>query len=216
MPVAGSSAAWARNADGSPALSLALVVASTALSPLTTPATLAAVGPLAGGDYAAALADLAGRGTGTFLLLGVAVPSLAGIGCRRVLSADRLHRVQVVAKEVNTVVLLLLCYANAAAALPAIAADPDWDFLALVLAAAAGLCGTAFAAGWGVGQLVRATGPQTRSLTFALGMSNNGTGLVLVGSALAGLPEAVLPVLAYNLVQHLVAGGVHRVLRRTP
>jgi BASS family bile acid:Na+ symporter len=41
---------------------------------------------------------------------------------------------------------------------------------------------------------------------FGLGMNNNGTGLVLAGASLAALPIAVVPVLAYNLVQHLIAG----------
>lgn len=36
------------------------------------------------------------------------------------------------------------------------------------------------------------------------------TGLVLATATLVGLPWAVVPVLAYNLVQHVVAGGVSR------
>jgi predicted Na+-dependent transporter len=44
-------------------------------------------------------------------------------------------------------------------------------------------------------------------------MSNNGTGLVLAASV--GVPgEALLPVLVYNLIQHLVAGAVTRVATR--
>jgi BASS family bile acid:Na+ symporter len=43
---------------------------------------------------------------------------------------------------------------------------------------------------------------------YSLGMSNNGTGLVLAAAALGAYPRVLLPLIAYNLVQHLVAGGV--------
>ena len=49
MPIAGSSTAWAQNADGDLALSLGLVLGSTLLSPLTTPLALHAVGLMATG-----------------------------------------------------------------------------------------------------------------------------------------------------------------------
>jgi predicted Na+-dependent transporter len=48
---------------------------------------------------------------------------------------------------------------------------------------------------------------------YGLGMSNNGTGLVVAASV--GVPaEALLPVLVYNLVQHLLAGAAARWLGR--
>jgi BASS family bile acid:Na+ symporter len=213
MPVAGSSTAWSQNANGSAALSLGLVVLSTILSPVTTPLTLAAVGPLMEGNYATALGELGGQGTGMFLLMCVVIPSLTGMGCR-LIGAARIDRIKPHIKFINSIVLLVLCYVNASSVLPKIAAEPDWDFLLLCLAAVIALCIAAFAAGWLLARLLRASESQTRSLVFALGMNNNGTGIVLACSALAGLPGAVLPVLAYNLVQHLVAGGVNRRLER--
>ena len=39
-------------------------------------------------------------------------------------------------------------------------------------------------------------------------MNNNGTGLVLASIALADHPQVMLPIIFYNLVQHLVASGV--------
>jgi BASS family bile acid:Na+ symporter len=115
-------------------------------------------------------------------------------------------------KSAGTLVLLVLCYANATASLPAVIANPDWDYMALVVAAAGVLCGSGFAAGWAVARLVGAGGSQQRSLVFGLGMSNNGTGLVMAGAALSGMPAAILPVLTYNLIQHLFAGAVNRTL----
>jgi BASS family bile acid:Na+ symporter len=46
-------------------------------------------------------------------------------------------------------------------------------------------------------------------------MNNNGTGLVLASMALADHPRVLLPVIFYNLVQHLVAGCVDRLLSRS-
>jgi BASS family bile acid:Na+ symporter len=60
MPVAGSSTAWSQNNNGDLALSLGLVLLSTVLSPLTTPAALHALGLVASGDYASLLHRLAG------------------------------------------------------------------------------------------------------------------------------------------------------------
>lgn len=209
MPVAGSSTAWSQKANGSAALSLALVILSTILSPVTTPLTLAAVQPLAHGNYATVIGELGGGGTGVFLLGCVVIPSLAGMACH-FLGAKWIAGIKPSIKFINSIVLLVLCYANASSVLPRIATEPDWDFLALCLTSVATLCSAAFAAGWTLARVMRANESQTRSLMFALGMNNNGTGIVLACSALAGLPGAVLPVLAYNLVQHLVAGEVNR------
>lgn len=52
---------------------------------------------------------------------------------------------------------------------------------------------------------------------FGLGMSNNGTGLVLTSMALSDHPEIMLPIIFYNLIQHLVAASVDgRISRQTP
>jgi len=69
------------------------------------------------------------------------------------------------------------------------------------------LCVAAFASGWWLGRLLRADRASRTALMFGLGMSNNGAGLVLAGVALAGQPRLMLPIIFYNLVQHLVAGA---------
>ena len=82
------------------------------------------------------------------------------------------------------------------------------DFLALILGVVVGLCVLTFASGWVIGRLLKADPARQTALMFGLGMNNNGTGLVLAGVALAGHPRVMLPILLYNLVQHLVAGVV--------
>jgi BASS family bile acid:Na+ symporter len=49
---------------------------------------------------------------------------------------------------------------------------------------------------------------------FGLGMSNNGTGQVLASVALAAQPAVLLPVIVYNLVQHLMAAFADSLLSR--
>lgn len=45
-------------------------------------------------------------------------------------------------------------------------------------------------------------------------MNNNGTGLVLAAAALPHLPGVLLPVIFYNLAQHVVAGIADRLADR--
>jgi BASS family bile acid:Na+ symporter len=39
-------------------------------------------------------------------------------------------------------------------------------------------------------------------------MNNNGTGLVLASTALSAYPRVMLPLIVYNLAQHVVAGVI--------
>ncbi len=216
MPIAGSSTAWAQNADGDLALSLGLVLLSTLISPLTTPLAMHAVGHLAAGDYAEDLHELAAGGVTGFLAIGVLLPMAAGVAGRMALGEARLTIAKPGLKLVNLAVLLVLNYANAASALPRAVARPDWDFLGVTLAVVVVMCGTSFAAGWAVARAVRADGPRRASLVFGLGMSNNGTGLVLATTALADHPLVLLPIIIYNLVQHVAAAVADRLLSRVP
>jgi BASS family bile acid:Na+ symporter len=209
MPIAGSSTAWSQNSNGNLALSLGLVLSSTFLSPFTTPVALHAVGLMTTGDYSEDLHELATTpGTNMFLLLCVILPSLLGLAVRTLIGRARHNGAKVPLKLANSIVLLTLNYSNASVSLPETIRDPDWDFLAAVLTITTALCLVAFAAGWWISRLMKTEMPDRISLMFGLGMNNNGTGLVLAGMALADHPRVMLPIIFYNLVQHLVAGGV--------
>jgi len=212
MPVAGSSVGWAQAAGGSPAVSVGLVLASTALSPLTTPVALWALRPVAGDG----LATVAGGPTPGFLVGWVVVPTAAGLLARAALGPDRGARWVQPARTINGPVLLVLCYLNAAAALPTVAADPDWDYLALAVAAAGLMSAFGFAAGAAVGRAARLDHGERVALTYGLGMSNNGTALVAAGSACAGVPNVLVVVVVYNLIQHIAAGTTARLLAAGP
>jgi BASS family bile acid:Na+ symporter len=208
MPIAGSSTAWSQHANGSAALSLALVLFSTVLSPLTTPLVFVALGSMTMGRHAEALGGLSRGQTEAFLVLCVVFPSLAGLTLQRFTSESKIARLMPRLKLINAVLLVFLCYMNGSAALPQIVAYPDWDFMALIMSAVLVMCMALFGAGWLLARILNVDQSQQRSLMFGLGLNNNGTGMVLASTCLAALPNAILPVLAYNVVQHLVAGGV--------
>jgi bile acid:Na+ symporter, BASS family len=215
MPIAGSSTAWSQNANGDLALSLGLVLFSTLLSPWTTPFALHAVGFVTTGDYSEDLHELASSGTGAFLFICVLLPSFVGMGCRQLIPEASLRAVKNLLKLANFAALLVLNYSNASVSLPQAITDPDWDFLAATLGVVVALCLFGFSAGWFISYLLKTPPAEKTSLVFGLGMSNNGTGLVLASMALADHPRVLLPIIFYNLVQHLGAGLADRLLTGT-
>jgi BASS family bile acid:Na+ symporter len=216
VPIAGSSTAWSQNADGDMPLSVGLVFFSTLLSPLTTPLALVCVRPLAVGDYADALGGLTTPSSSLTLAACLVVPSILGLAVRQRLGDARVAAAKPSIKLANACVLLLLNYSNAAVALPQVMTDPDWHFVRTVLFFVCGLCSLLFASGWLLGGLLGLNRGRRIALTYALGLNNNGTGLVLAAVALANHPLVMLPIILYNLVQHLVAGVVQQLLRHSP
>ncbi len=214
MPIAGASTAWAQNSNGNLALSLGLVLASTVLSPVLIPIALYAFGEMATEEYERVIHSLAAYGSGTFLGLWIVLPSLLGLAVRFLAPEAQLTSILPFIKLINSVVLLLLNYSNGSVSLPHAVADRDYDFLAVTLAITTGLCVTAFSSGYGLSRLFNVDGAERISLMYGLGMNNNGTGLVLASLVLASYPQVMVPIILYNLVQHLVAGGVHEVIGR--
>jgi BASS family bile acid:Na+ symporter len=215
MPVGATSTLWSQNANGNLALSLGLVLLSTLFSPLTTPVVFQAVGLLAHGDHAAVLHELGTQGAEAFLTVAVLLPSLLGLASKGVLGEARVAPARPLLKLVSSVNFLVLTYANASAALPQVLANPDLGFLLVALGAVAGLCVTAFTAGWGIARLLRADPGQQTALMFGLGMNSNAVGLVLASATLVSHPLVIVPVLTHTLVRQLIAGAADLVLRRT-
>ncbi|GAB1720873.1 MAG: sodium transporter [Nitrosospira sp.] len=215
MPIAGSSTAWTQNANGNLALSLALVFFSTVLSPIVTPIVFQIFGEMASEEYEKVLQGLAAYGSAGFLGLWVVLPALLGIAARMLVSEIAQARVMPYLKLINTIVLLLLNYSNASVSLPQAMAEGDYDFLAITLAITAGLCLLLFAAGYGLSRLFKLKQPERVSLMFGLGMNNNGTGLVLASLTLSSYPNIMVPIIFYNLLQHIVAGAVYQIMTRT-
>ena len=214
MPIAGASTAWSQNANGNLALSLGLVLATTLLSPLLTPMVLHAVGFVTVGDYSEDLHELAADGAVSFLGAWVILPSLLGILTRWLAGDGRINSVMPLVKLINYCVLVLLNYSNASLTLPNVLSDPDLDFLAIMLVIVIALCIVAFTSGYLLALFFQADRKETVSLMFGLGMNNNGTGLVIAALALADHPQVMLPIIFYNLIQHLVASSVDYAISR--
>ena len=212
MPIAGASTAWAQNSNGNLALSLGLVLLSTILSPIMTPVAFYVFGEMASEEYEQVLHDLAHYGSVTFLGLWVVLPSLLGLGMRFVVPERQLTAMMPYVKLSNAVVLLVLNYSNASVSLPQAVSDHDLDFLAVTLGITTGLCVVAFSSAYELSRLFKTDRAERVSLMYGLGMNNNGTGLVLASLALGSLPRIMVPIIFYNIVQHLVAGAVHEVI----
>ena len=214
MPIAGSSTGWAQAADGDMATSLGLVLGSTLISPLTSPVTLRILGAVAPGRHGAQIQQLADPRTGSFLAAWVLLPAALGLAARWALGEARAAQVEPRLKVVAPLTLLLLCYGNAADCLPATVRHPDWPYLATILTFVAGLCTLTFAAGYAVGRALNAGRGERVALLFGLGMNNNGTGLTLAALMFDHQPRLLLPIILYNLAQHLAAGCVAARLAR--
>jgi BASS family bile acid:Na+ symporter len=215
MPIAGSSTAWSQNANGDMTVSLGLVLLTTLLSPVTTPLILRSVALVTNGDYSEDLTELATDGTDAFLTLFVLLPSLVGIVARFVLGEKAISDARPYLKLLNIGVLLVLNYTNAAVSLPAAFRQLDIDFLLVTLVIATLLCLVSFAGGFAIARTVSANREQEPALVFGLGMNNNGTGLVIAAASLTDHPLVMLPIIFYNLVQHLIAGAVDHLRYRT-
>ena len=214
MPIAGASTAWAQNSNGNLALSLGLVLSSTVLSPFITPIALQIFGEMASEEYEVVLKHLATYGSAGFLGFWIVLPSVLGLSVRFAIPEAELTTMMPFIKLANSMVLLLLNYSNASVSLPQAVADRDFDFLAVTLGITMGLCVTAFTSGYGLSRLFKVDQADRVSLMYGLGMNNNGTGLVLASLALASYPRVMVPIIFYNLVQHLVAGGMHAAMVR--
>ena len=210
MPIAGASTAWTQNTNGNLALSLSLVLITTLLSPLFTPLVFHSVGVITTGSYSENLHDIASGKIVLFLGTWVIFPTLLGIFVGHLLQQKTVENIKSDLKFCNYVVLLLLNYINAATVLPNIVANPDIDFLVLILGITISFGVVMFSTGYYLAHYFKASRHNTLSLMFCFGMSNNGIALTLASIVLADHPDIMIPIIFYNLIQHLMASFVDR------
>ena len=212
MPAAGSSMAWSQNADGNLVMSLGLVILSTLASPLTAYfafRTAAAVMPHAS---AASALSTSSEAITMFLALWVILPAIIGIVFRLFVGAERIERARPYIKIINVTCLLILNYANAALSLPSLLANPAPLQLAALVVSTVAFAGVAVTTAGILAKWFRTDQSVKASLYFGMAMKNNGAGLVLISSTLPVPGPVLLPVIVYNLVQHLSAAIVDRYL----
>ncbi|WOX16850.1 bile acid:sodium symporter [Streptomyces sp. N50] len=213
MPVAAGATVWTAKGDGDQPTAVGLVLASTLVSPLTVPLTLAVLCPLLQGDYAGRLAVAAHSAGNAFALTSVVLPCAAGILCRLALprrARDRLIGVAVPAALPGS---LLLTYVNASGVLGPFLRHPRPVLLLAALGVAATVCGLSFTLGRVAARVLRLDARAGASVTLACGMNNSSASAVLITTTLPDRPHILLPVLAYGLLQKVAAGRVVRMGR---
>lgn len=206
MPAAGSSPAWTQKSGGDVALSLGIVVGSTLM------------GPWFGGLWLGHLADQVGQIDeplvqqisaavfGTFFLSWVLIPSVIGIAVRYLLGRGRMATLRPYVRLLGSGILLLLIYAFAATSLSKVIEHNQLGQLFWAFGLAALLCLINFVAGWFTGKAAQAE-PSTRiAMLFGIGMHNNGIALLVADSLLRSDSPAFLPIIAYAMSQHIMAG----------
>lgn len=216
MPVANSAVAWTHQSGGSLVWALGLVVVSISLCPWLTPWLLTLWGLAPSGADAASAGLVVSQFTGAVFGFWVLGPTLLGLTLRWACGARAIDAARPWLTIVSAAALLLLNYANAAAALPRVFAEPRPVLLLTTLAAAATLpLGGALLAA-PMARLAGLSRPGRVAWAYSLGMKNTGMALGLAGATLGDLPTAVLVILAVTLLQHAVAGAVHAVSCRKP
>jgi BASS family bile acid:Na+ symporter len=210
MPIAGASTAWTQASNGNMALSVGLVLVTTLISPFVTPLIILGAGAVTTGDYGEDLQELAAAGSMSFLGAWILAPTLLGILGGRLLGSERATAAKPLCKLANSGIILALNYANGSLSLPNVVAQPDGDFVAVMIAAAALLCAISFSTGFLFARLIGADRNETVSLMFALGLSNSSAGLALASTAMPDHIGVMLTVIIYNLVQYFVAALVDK------
>ncbi len=219
MPVANSSVGWATTMGGSVALSIALLVVGTALSPLLTPLAIGAGAITLRTAEHAFMHTPWSDGMGAFFLSWVLAPVLLGVVTASQLPARLLKHIVPWSRRASFVILIVLNYLNGAPCLPALAEQPGllwWPVLAATC-----LLMLSFLASLAVSQWQRAAAglaapePAERiSMMLSIVMRNTGAALVFAGAALPEFVSVSLTIIAYTMLQHLWAGSF--LTRRPP
>ncbi|MFJ2608720.1 sodium-dependent transporter [Streptomyces sp. NPDC087425] len=210
MPVAAGATVWTDKGDGDQPTMVGLVLASTLLSPLTTPVLLAALAPLLDGRAADVLIAVGRPDRAGFALTAVVLPCAAGLLGSLVLPVRVLRRLVGAVAPSALAGSLVLTYVNACGALGSVLARPRPLLIGAALAVAVLVCLLSFALGRVAARALRLEPGVGASLTLACGMNNSSASAVLITAALPGKPQLLLPVLAYGLVQKTAASRIVR------
>jgi bile acid:Na+ symporter, BASS family len=135
MPVANSTAGWANQISANIPLSLAVLIAATALSPVIT-APIINLGLFVTGLKQSGVDALPAWGSdmSMFFALWVFVPIAIGVLLSQLLSASRLSKLQPLSTHLSLAMLLLLNYVNGTVCLPGLIVEPGQFFQPLLAA----------------------------------------------------------------------------------
>lgn len=214
MPVANSSVAWTQNSHGNVALGLALIVLTIVVSPVATPQMLNLLGFALSAEATDQTQQLVQRFSGTFFIVWVILPSLAGMLFNRTMGATAIAQHRGVIRLVSALALLVLNYTNASLAMPQVfdRAAPRVILICAALAMTLQLLGVA--TGWMIARLMSLDRQSAIALIFAFSMKHTGLALVLAGEVLDHQPQVILLIVLATLLQHVLAALVDTSLER--
>lgn len=206
MPVANSSVAWCQNAQGNVALSLGLIVLTIVMSPVAAPQLLNLMGLSLSTSETAQCEQLVTRFSGTFFIVWVILPSLAGMIANWLLGLELIDRLRGLLRMVSAATLLTLNYANASLAMPQAFEEGISKTFILSSLLAVVLSALGILSGWLMSRLLATDRPTATALMFGLSMKHTGLALVLAGQVLHTEPRVILMIVLATLLQHVVAG----------
>ena len=185
----------------------AVVLASMLLSPMTIPLGLRCAAVLTHAHLGTRMHHTADSAGCVFLLGVVILPCASALALRRFAHEGRVVKVLVPVKRARGLSVHLLCYGNASVAFGQVLSRTDLRALALAGLAAVTTCGC----GLLIGHLRT---PCTTALAaplahrIAAGLDSSLGASVLASAWFADRPAVLLPLLAYNLIQHTAAARV--------
>jgi len=210
MPPANSASVWSEVSGGPAGAAVSAIVLGTLVSPLMTPIVMA--GCSGGAGTALESAEMA-RSL-EVLVAFVVLPTVLGIGLRMLfglLPARRAAGALAVSRLTSMLALLVLNYANAAAAAPQLVADGSPLAALTVSLLTMLLCATVFGLGWLLSRPAAGDDAGRRAtFLYVTGMKNTGAALTLATHLLAATPLAVLVPVFYTIAQHLAAAVTDR------
>ncbi|NOY41796.1 MAG: hypothetical protein GXP26_08170 [Planctomycetes bacterium] len=214
MPVANSSVAWCQNARGNMALGLGLIVMTIVLSPLAAPQMLKLMGLVLSEQETAQCERLVAQFSGTFFIIWVILPSIAGVVVNRLAGPDRIDRARGAIRLVSAMALLTLNYTNASLAMPKVFDGEGAETLLVSAVLAVSLSMLGLVSAWVLSCLLKLDRASGIALAFGFSMKHTGLALVLAGEVLHEEPRVILIIVLATLLQHIVAGGADWFLAR--
>ena len=232
MPVANSTAGWAKQVGANLPLTLAVLLMASLLTPLAT-GYLIRFGAGLTGLPLDSLGEIAqwNEGLSFFFLVWVFTPMISGIALSQLLKEHWMHKLRPLASTNSLVMLLGLNYVNGTACLPNLVSYPHQ--FAIPLAAVTLLLATILAEYKLWQKLSRATGrfqklpiqpcqrdnpsqslgllkPEADELALLLMvvMRNTGAAMVYTATTMENMPLVSLVIVFYTLLQHLMVGVI--------
>ncbi len=211
MPVANSSVAWCQNAQGNVALSLGLIVLTIVLSPLAAPQMLNLMGLSLSQRETDLCQQLVTRFSGTFFIVWVILPSLAGMLANWLAGTELIERARSALRLISAATLLSLNYANATLAMPhafEYESPQSIAFSTIAVSCVLAVLLSAFGIvnGWVLSRILSLDKAAATALMFGFSMKHTGLALVLAGVVFDTEPRVILMIVLATLLQHVVAG----------